>query len=30
MEWFAISMLVIFLTGLGIVAGTAIRNAYKD
>ena len=30
MEWFAISMLVVFLTGLGIVAGTAIRNAYKD
>ena len=30
MEWFAISMLVIFLVGLGIVAGTAIRNAYRD
>ena len=30
MEWFAISMVVIFLTGLGIVTGTAIRNAYKD
>ena len=30
MEWFAISMVIIFFTGLGIVAGTAIRNAYKD
>ena len=30
MEWAPILAFVVFLVGLGIVAGTAIRNAYKD
>lgn len=30
MEWVAILTLVVFLTGLGIVAGKAIHHANKD
>ncbi len=30
MEWAPILALAVFLVGIGIVAGTAIRNAYKD
>ncbi len=30
MEWAPILAFVVLLVGLGIVAGTAIRNAYKD
>ena len=30
MEWVAISTLVVFIVGLGIVAGKAIHHASKD
>ena len=30
MEWAPILAFTVFLVRLGIVAGTAIRNAYKD
>lgn len=30
MEWVAILTLVVFLIGLGIIAGKAIHHAYKD